>query len=45
MSYRLENINGKWYVQTETGRYLGGYVSLALAQSLLNDLLAEEREI
>jgi len=38
MTYKLVLLNDKWYVQTNSGKYLGGYASRALAVSLLSDL-------
>ena len=38
MAYKLIAINGKWYVQSSTGKFLGGYASRQLAISLLKDL-------
>jgi hypothetical protein len=42
MNYRIVSIGGKWYVQTETGKYLGGYASRKLSENLLRDLEAAE---
>ena len=38
MSYRLTTIGNKWYVQSESGRYFGGYASQALAKNLMKKL-------
>jgi hypothetical protein len=42
MAYNLILLNGKWYVQSSSGRYLGGYATRVLAESLLKDLEAAE---
>jgi hypothetical protein len=42
MAYNLVWHNGKWYVQSATGKYLGGYTTRVLAESLLKDLEAQE---
>ena len=42
MNYRIVSIGDKWYVQSETGKYLGGYTSRKLAENLLRDLEAAE---
>jgi hypothetical protein len=40
MNYRIVVIGDRWYVQTETGKYLGGYASRRLTEKLLRDLEA-----
>jgi hypothetical protein len=40
MAYKLVLLNGKWYVQTDSGKYLGGYANRALTESLLSELEA-----
>jgi hypothetical protein len=42
MNNRIVSIGDKWYVQSETGKYLGGYASRVLAENLLRDLEAAE---
>ncbi len=42
MAYKLVSLNGKWYVQSDSGKYLGGYASRVLAETLLEDLEAAE---
>jgi hypothetical protein len=40
MNYRIVSIDNKWYVQSKSGKYFGGYLSRNLADMLLRDLEA-----
>jgi hypothetical protein len=40
MNYRIVSVGDKWYVQSDSGKYLGGYASRKLAENLLRDLEA-----
>jgi hypothetical protein len=42
MNYRIVSVGDKWYVQTDSGKYLGGYASRRLTEKLLRDLEAAE---
>jgi hypothetical protein len=42
MSYRLVTFGDKWYVQSQTGKYFGGYASQRLAETLKQELEAAE---
>jgi hypothetical protein len=38
MNYRIVSLNNKWYIQSNTGKYLGGYAHRKWADNLLKKL-------
>jgi hypothetical protein len=42
MNYRIVSVGNKWYVQSDSGKYLGGYASRKLVENLLRDLEAAQ---